>query len=194
MEIIPIFAPHLYAISYPKTYTTVWDEEICSYFEEEEIGEIDEFERCFELWSNPLYLYNYFDKNERFLNNSFWKNISIEDAAKITKQKALEFEVLLTENNSDIESLFRPLDNRQIKFAELIKGKSKYNCLRLYAIKIDSNRFLITGGAIKLTNKMEEHASTRNELKKLEKIKNYLVALGVIDGDSFDEILYEIRL
>ncbi len=194
MEIIPIFAPHLYAISYPKTYTAVWDEEVCSYFEEEEIGEIDEFERCFELWSNPLYLYNYFVKNERFLNNRFWKNISIEDAAKITKQKALEFEELLTENKSDIESLFRPLDNRQIKFAELIKGKSKYDWLRLYAIKIDTNRFLITGGAIKLTNIMEEHESTRNELRKLEKIKNYLVALGVIDGDSFDEILYEIRL
>lgn len=194
MEIIPIFAPHLYAISYPKTYTTVWDEEICSYFEEEEIGEIDEFDRNFELWSNPLYLYNYFDKNERFLNNRFWKNISIEDAAKITKQKALEFEELLTENNSDIESLFQPLDNRQIKFAELIKGKSKYDWLRLYAIKIDSNRFLITGGAIKLTNIMEDHESTRNELKKLEKTKNYLVALGVIDGDSFDEILYEITL
>lgn len=141
-----------------------------------------------------MYLYNYFDKNERFLNKRFWKNISIEDAAKITKQKALEFEEILTENKSDIELLFRPLDNRQIKFAELIKGKSKYDWLRLYAIKIDTNRFLITGGAIKLTNIMEEHASTRNELKKLEKIKNYLVALGVIDGDSFNEILYEIRL
>lgn len=194
MKIIAIFAPHLYAISYPKNYTTVWDEEICSYFAEEEIGELDEFDRNFGLWSNPLYLYNYFDKNESFLENRFWKNISIEDAAKITKQKALEFEELLTENNSAIESLFRPLDNRQLKFAELTKGKSKYDWLRLYAIKIDSNRFLITGGAIKLTNIMEDHESTRNELKKLEKTKNYLVAHGVIDGDSFDEILYEITL
>ena len=135
MKIIAIFAPHLYAISYPKNYTVVWDEEICSYFAEEEIGELDEFDRNFGLWSNPLYLYNYFDKNESFLENRFWKNISIEDAAKITKQKALEFEELLTDNNSAIESLFRPLDNRQLKFAELIKGKSKYDWLRLYAIK-----------------------------------------------------------
>lgn len=194
MEIIPIFAPHLYAISYPKTYTRVWDEEICSYFEEEEIGGVDEFERCFELWSNPLYLYEYFDKNRRFWKNWFWKNISIEDAAKITKQKALEFEELLTENKSNIELLFKPHDNRQINFAELMKGKSKYDWLRFYAIKIDSNRFLITGGAIKLTNIMEEHESTRNELTKLEKTKNYLIARGVIDGDSFDEVLYEIIL
>ena len=194
MEIIPIFAPHLYAISYPETYDTVWNEEVCSFFNEEEIGNVDEFERNFELWSNPLYLYDYFDKNQAYLKDKFWRDFSIEDAARITKQKALEFEELLAENNSDIESLFQPLDNRIIHFTELNKGKSKYYWLRLYAIKIDSNRFLITGGAIKLTNKMDDHESTRDELKKLEKTKNYLVELGVIDGDSFDDALYEITL
>jgi hypothetical protein len=30
--------------------------------------------------------------------------------------------------------------------------------------------------------------------EKLEKVKNYLVELGVIDGDSFDDALYEITL
>jgi hypothetical protein len=194
MEIIPIFAPHLYAISYPKSYTTVWFEEICSFFEDEEIGNVDEFERNFELWSNPMYLYDYFERNQVYLRVTFWRAFSIEDAARITKQKAFEFEKLLTENNTNIESLFQPLDNRTIHFTELIKGKSKYDWLRLYAIKIDSNRFLITGGAIKLTYKMEDHESTRDELKKLEKTKNYLVELGVIDGDSFDEALYEITI
>jgi len=194
MEIIPIFAPHLYAISYPKTYDTVWNEEISSFFEDEEIGNVDEFERNFELWSNPMYLYDYFERNQVYLRVKFWRAFSIEDAARITKQKAFEFQKLLTENNTNIETLFQPLDNRIIHFTELIKGKSKYDCLRLYAIKIDSNRFLITGGAIKLTFKMEDHESTRDELKKLEKTKNYLVELGVIDGDSFDDALYEITL
>lgn len=194
MEIIPIFAPHLYAISYPKSYTTVWNEEICSHFKDEEIGNIDEFERNFELWSNPMYLYDYFERNQVYLSVKFWRAFSIEDAARITKQKAFEFEELLTEKNTNIESLFQPLDNRTIHFTEIIKGKSKYDWLRLYAIKIDSNRFLITGGAIKLTHKMEDHESTRDELKKLEKTKKFLVELGVIDGDSFDDALYEITL
>jgi len=194
MKIISIFAPHLYAISYPKAYDTVWNEEINSFFEEEEIGNADEFERNFELWSNPIYLYDYFNKNQAYLKDKFWRAISIEDAARITKQKAFEFEELLTENNTNIESHFQPLDNRTIHFTELIKGKSKYDWLRLYAIKIDSNRFLITGGAIKLTHNMEDHESTRDELKKLEKTKKYLVELGVIDGDSLDDALYEITL
>ena len=194
MEIIPIFAPHLYAISYPKTYDTVWNEEVSSFFEDEKIGNVDEFERNFELWSNPMYLYDYFERNQVYLRVKFWRAFSIEDAARITKQKAFEFQKLLTENNTNIETLFQPLDNRTIHFTELIKGKSKYDWLRLYAIKIDSNRFLITGGAIKLTYKMEDHESTRDELKKLEKTKNYLVELGVIDGDSFDDALYEITI
>ena len=194
MEISPIFAPHLYAISYPKSYTTVWNEEICTFFEDEEIGNVDEFERNFELWSNPQYLYNFFEKNQLYLRAKFWKDISIEDAARITRQKALAFEEELRKNKTNIESLFQPLDNRIIHFTELIKGKSKYDWLRMYAIKIDSNRFLITGGAIKLTYEMNDHESTRDELKKLEKTKNYLVELGVIDGDSFDEALYEITI
>lgn len=194
MEIIPIFAPHLYAASYPKSYTTVWNKEICSFFEDEEIGNIDEFERNFALWSNPLYLYDYFEKNQSYLRDRFWKSVSIEDAATITKQKALEFEASLTDNSRDIESLFQPLDNRTTHFAELIKGKSKYDWLRIYAIKIDANRFLVTGGAIKLTYEMKDHESTRDELKKLEKTKNFLIELGVIDGDSFDDALYEITL
>ena len=41
---------------------------------------------------------------------------------------------------------------------------------------------------------MEDHESTRDELKKLEKTKNYLVKPGVIDGDSFDDALYEITI
>lgn len=194
MRIIPIFAPHLYAISYPGSYITVWNEEICSFFEDEEIGNVDEFERNFELWSNPLYLYDFFERNQVFLKDKFWKGISIEDAARITKQKALDFENKLKEKNTDFESLFHPLDSKTIHFAELTKGKSKYEWLRLYAIKIDSNRFLITGGAIKLTYKMKDHETTRDELKKLEKTKNYLIELGVIDGDSFDDALYEITI
>jgi len=113
-----------------------------------------------------------FWRNQVYLRPKFWRPFSVEDAARITKQKAFEFEKLLTENNCDIESLFQPLDNRTIHFTELIKGKSKYDWLRLYAIKIDSNRFLVTGGAIKLTYKMEDHESTRDEIKKLEKTKN----------------------
>ena len=43
----------------------------------------------FELWSNPFYLYDYFEKNQIYLRNKFWRAISIEDADRITKQRHL---------------------------------------------------------------------------------------------------------
>jgi len=195
MEIIPIFAPHLYAISYPKSYTTVWNEEICSFFEDKEIGNIDEFERVFSLWSNPLYLDNFFFDNQDYLLKAYWskKTFPINDLPKITREISIKFEKELNKNKF-IESKFQSLDDNDTKIIELSKAKAKRNWLRLYAIKISDNRFLITGGAIKLTYKMKDHVSTRDELKKLEKTKNYLVELGVIDGDSFDDALYEITL
>ena len=195
MEIIPIFAPHLYAISYPKTYDIVWNEEICSFFEDEEIGNIDEFQRVFSLWSNPLYLENFFFDNQEYLLKAYWstKTFPINDLPKITKEISMKFEKELSKNKF-IESKFHPLDDNDTKIIEFSKVKLKRNWLRLYAIKISVNRFLITGGAIKLTKEMKDHKSTLDELKKLEKIKNYLIELGVIDGDSFDDVLYEITI
>lgn len=176
MKISPIFAPGLYAVIYSKEYHTVWNEEICSYFKKEEIGELDEVERIFDLWTNPLYLDNFFNKNKDYLQQPYWKkiNISIEEAAKKTKEKALAFEAELIENQTNIESLFHPLDDNTLNFKELSKAKSKRNWLRFYAIKIEDNKFLITGGAIKLTHKMKDHQTTRDELTKLEKNKKRL--------------------
>jgi hypothetical protein len=194
MKITPIFAPYLYAISYPSTYKTVWNTETCSYFKVNEIGNIDEFKRNFALWTNPLYLYNYFDLNQHYMQNRFWNDLTPTEAARITRKIAIEFHKYIKDNSSTIEKLFHPLINNTTRFKELSKSKTKYDWLRLYAIKIDYNRFLITGGVIKLTNSMNEHECTRNELIKLEKTKNYLIEQGVIDSDSFDETLFEITL
>ena len=196
MKIIPIFAPHLYAISYPKSYTTVWNEEICSYFEDNEIGNIDELKRIFKLWSNPLYLDNFFFNNQNYLSLSYWlkKPFPTGDLPKITRDISIEFQKDIRKNKYTIESKFQPLDDSETKIIELSKAKSKKNWLRLYAIKITDNRFIITGGAIKLTEKMEDHPLTNDELIKLDKIKNLLIDSGVFDGDSFDDALYEITI
>ena len=71
------------------------------------------------------------------------------------------------------------------------KGKLKENILRYYAIKLDENCFVITGGAIKMSQTMQEHPDTTNELKKLEKARAYLKQNGVFDEDSFFELLIE---
>ena len=60
--------------------------------------------------------------------------------------------------------------------------------LRLYAIKLDPNVYLVTGGAIKLTYKMSDRAHTLMELKKMELVRNYLMANGVFDTEGIKEL------
>ena len=53
--------------------------------------------------------------------------------------------------------------------------------------------YLITGGAIKLTKKMEEREHTSEELIKLEKGRNFLLAESVSDSDGlFDLIEFQL--
>lgn len=57
--------------------------------------------------------------------------------------------------------------------------------LRIYAIKLSQGVYVITGGAIKLTLKMEERNHTKVELAKLENVRRFLLNEDIIDDDSF---------
>ena len=61
--------------------------------------------------------------------------------------------------------------------------------LRIYAIKLSEGVYLITGGAIKLTLRMEEREHTRRELVKMEKVRAFLLHEHIIDDDSFVEYM-----
>ena len=49
--------------------------------------------------------------------------------------------------------------------------------------------YVVTGGAIKLTHKMEVREHTKGELQKMERCRNYLLDLGVFDVDGLIEEL-----
>jgi hypothetical protein len=71
----------------------------------------------------------------------------------------------------------------------LSKRKGRQKLLRIYAIKLDTNCFVITGGAIKITGTMQGHKDTLEELAKLERCKQYLKENDVFDLDSFYELV-----
>lgn len=91
----------------------------------------------------------------------------------------------------ELDKLFRNLDNFEVRILALSKQKTRRRWLRLYAIRIDTNTYLITGGAIKLSGKMEDRPHTTLELTKLEQCKRYLEQKDVFDIDSFKEMLNE---
>ena len=74
------------------------------------------------------------------------------------------------ENDSGLErlqDLFEPLHKRENEDYSLLKSKAKNSWLRLYAIRIEENLYVITGGSIKLTKSMQDRTHTNLELKKI---------------------------
>ena len=129
-------------------------------------------------WSDPVYLEEFFEANKADLLSGFFGNITIEDAIEETIEEADElFNTLAGLDAVDLDSLFKPLNDTEYKLIDFQKRKAKgahyKSWLRIYAVCF-YDMFVITGGAIKLTRKMEERKHTQNELDKLEVMRNLL--------------------
>jgi hypothetical protein len=180
MEVVYIFA-NLYAIRYQD-------------------DDPDEFEKAFDLWNDPSYLYEFFESNKGDLQNGFLGNITIEQAVERTLDEAGSLEQTLLrlagndpeETNNTLDLLFKPLDKRQYNAVVLSKqkayGSGHNSWLRVYALKIDPGYYIITGSAIKLTPNMNEREHTQKELAKLDRCRAYLQEQGLLDKEGFKEI------
>lgn len=159
--------------------------------------EKDEFNRIFDLWSDAEYLFNFFDNNSGFFSANYWKNREPEEIAMETISKAEKFEecilcIDLTDESEIfrfLENIFKPLDSSTYSEKEIEKSKARYSWLRLYALKVNKSAFIITGGAIKLTETMQGHEDTAGELRKLEKCRYFLKEQGISDIEQLETLL-----
>jgi hypothetical protein len=176
MEIVSIFGKNLFAIK----YTGEQD---------------DEFRRLFSQWHDLEYLEEFFESHQKDITDGFWGTITIEDAIFKTFEYAKTFEnkfIELSEQIDDdqllgFEEIFLPLHDSQKPIIRLNKSKAKTNWLRLYALRVDRNIYIITGGAIKLTQKMQERIHTNQELIKMESCRQFLLSQGIVDVDGIIE-------
>lgn len=168
MKIDTIFVGHLYAFHH-------------------EMEADNEFDRVMNLWTNVRYL-KLFAQENNVADISAFVEDRLEDADEI--QDVIEE---IRNNNDILKYFFKSLYNNEAggRTLSLRKGKKPYNYLRLYAIRIDDNCFVITGGAIKMSLEMKDHPLTDRELQKLNWAKSYLEDNGVFDDDSFSEFLIE---
>lgn len=173
MKIVDIFADQLFSFVYKIKETDTWD--------------LNEYDRLMELWTDVSYLREY-AKTNGVKNPTKFAKQRLENAEEI--QDLIEE---ITTQQKTLEYYFRPLNDNEsgIKILSLQKGKIRNNGLRLYAIKIDENCFVITGGVIKMSHKMKDHKDSKQELNKIKQAKNYLHANDVIDKDSFFEFINE---
>ena len=160
-----------------------------------------EYYRLFEEWNDLDYLTDFFEENKEYLNNDFWKNLgSPEEAALrvIEEAKALRkwfHEIIQNSQNGespDLDSHFKLLHGKKEYEYELTAMKSygrfHPSLLRMYAIKMGENSYLITGGGIKLGEAIQDSPGIKDHvLQHIARVKNYLKREGIMDQDDLSE-------
>ena len=181
MEIIAIYPPYIYSIQYDDV-------------------EENEFDRLFQQWNDMGYVTQFFDNYQEFLKSPFWQNIpEPEDAARQVLHEAADLEDLLEElydntvngEAKDFDSHFHYLEGKYKYELERPPMKSygtdRPSLLRIYAIKMDSNTYLITGGGIKLAEKIQDSPDLKNHvLNNIDRVREFLKANGIMDSDDME--------
>lgn len=168
---------------------TSWD------FSEDYFGR-DEYSKILAQWKDPTLLREFYDGNIKFLSDSYWHNISknrfVLDVTSSVINIVHDFKQSCS--NQELYSHFEPLSKRDESIRtrnestnkhRILKLKAKYGLIldriafRIYAIEIEQNCYLITGGAIKLVKEMGDAPNTDLELRKLKYVEDALDAAGI---------------
>lgn len=147
---------------------------------------ISEFEKLFDEWTDPETVYEFFKTHQNDL-----QTYTIDEAVNrnIDDAHALEdkFYDIAENNNEQLQTLFKPLSNNQFRLTKFQRSKAygelRKSWLRVYAVRIEANKYIVTGGAIKLTQTMQERPHTQEQLNRLTQIRDYLKKNGFDDGD-----------
>lgn len=170
MKIVSIFKHKLYAFQYA---------------DEQE----HELRRLLGLWNDLGYLHTFVTKSKADLP----RGLSVIEMVRELMEQAKELDEQLYElswqTGRNFESFFKPLHNQEYRTKLLSKQKGRRQYLRIYALKIDENCFVITGGAIKFHHLNDAREHTRIEMKKLDRCRDFLKDQGVHDADSYFELL-----
>ncbi|TVQ12790.1 MAG: hypothetical protein EA361_10555 [Bacteroidetes bacterium] len=164
------------------TFTVIEDSLYAVKYEQEKYNE---FNKLFTLWNNAEYLDNFFSEHKEDLNRPYWGGINPSDAILKTRKdaKLLEKKILQvaqrgkTDKDETLSTLFKPLHKDPLNLDPYEKNKAyglvTQSWLRIYAIRINVNLFVVSGGSIKLTPNMNEREHLLLELKKLEITQKY---------------------
>lgn len=144
---------------------------------EEQYINLCEFDKIRRLWMNPMYVANFFDDNEVHLQDPFWRDIDKDRFVNdiLSSTPYIFSEIIKKCKDGTIDELFEPLgesdENNETHTSIRVKHKhGKIGgrfAFRIYAIKIEDGCYVVTGGTIKVVEKMHQAQNTTIELKKI---------------------------
>ena len=152
----------------------------------------NEFRRALYLWNDVEYLKKFYDENKNIiLQNPYLEIKNVHDFIEQVFDEAehLEEEIEHHYENDSLAELFEYLFN-EISPQNQFYKKIKQKLLRLYGIKLE-DEYLVTGGAIKITKKMQDHPDTTEQLEILKQTKTFLDSENITDLDSLLDFMNE---
>ena len=160
------------------------------------------YHRIFREWHDLDYLVSFFTENKDYVNTEFWINAGIDpnDPEKSAERVIDEADSLesyigqLAANCSeglkpDFDEYFHFLGGKYkcLWSLEPMKsyGTSSPSLLRLYAIKIDVNCYLIVYGGIKLGDTIQNSPVLKDKVfSKIDAVLHFLKANGITDSED----------
>lgn len=180
MEIEAIYPPYIYSIKFD--------------------GEnANEFERLFDSWRDLDEVISFFEKHKDYLKSETWSAVcEPESAAYQVSEEADDLEILFHKlylnakkgNKPDFDSHFKYLEGKYKFEFEYVPMKSygteSPSFIRLYAIKMGMNKYIIVGGGIKLCKKIQESPYLKDRIiQDIDKIRAWLKRNGIYEEDEF---------
>ncbi len=162
--------------------------------------DVDILTKTLSFWLDPIELRSFFTANKKDLF-PFFKVETVEQAIFDTIADATSLACLILDINyeTNLDELFRPLDNKRVREMILSREKAKGkrvsghpSWLRIYALRLDEGIYLVTGGAIKLTHTMQERKHTNQELIKIKLVRDFLLGNNILDSKRIKEFEEEI--
>jgi len=162
--------------------------------------ELDELDKIFEQWNDPNYLHDFFSEHIDDLQSGFFGDITVEQAVARTQRDAKKLQAKLLDlanqglagSGGNLSQLFKAISPKESgKSYEKDKayGVGHSSWLRIYAIRINVNVFVISGGGIKLTPTMNERAHLEQELHKLDLTRKFIE-----ESTEYADYFYELSL
>lgn len=148
-------------------------------------SEANEFTRFLNDCRSLDFLEEFFESNWADIEFGYYSDRAktVHEACKITIDDVVSLNDIIidkaeeskVDRTSSLSELFDPLSNNDFSTAyRLTKVYQKGTWIRLYAIRLKNNVFVITGWTIKLTKNNGDRLHTQNEILKIKMADNFL--------------------
>lgn len=183
MKIVEIFEPYIYSIQFDGCET-------------------DEYHRLLNEWSDIEFVKGFFERNKAEMSDYLLSNVgNIYNAIEQVLDEAYElgdtFESLYenTKNGDkpDFDTHFSYLDGVyrfEFTYTPMKSyGHKSPSLIRMYAIKVDKNVFVISDGGIKLAKRIQDAPELKDHVfNKINIVREYLRNNNITTSDDIKNI------